>query len=145
MKTHSLDNDIANWRRQMFAAGIKSAEVLDELESHLRDDVERRIRAGMDTAQVFGMAAAQFGPPRALKMEFAKVQNNERKYMKRGLIIGAGIVGVLVGMALVMPAVAQYRHEGVMRNDEPWLFLIGSLLTLGGVVAAIRSLKRARA
>ena len=62
--------------------------------------------------------------------------------MKRGLIISAGVAGVLVGMALVMPAVAQYRHEGVMRNAEPWLFLIGSLLTLAGLLAAIRSLKK---
>ena len=65
--------------------------------------------------------------------------------MKRGFIISVGIAGVLVGMALVMPAVAQYRHEGAMKNDEPWLFLIGSLLTLAGCVAAARSLKRARA
>ena len=65
--------------------------------------------------------------------------------MKRNSIIAAGIVGVLVGMALVMPAVAQYQHEGAMKNDEPWLFLIGSLLTLAGCFAAIRSLKRARA
>jgi hypothetical protein len=65
--------------------------------------------------------------------------------MKRGLTIAAGIVGVLVGMAFVMPAVAQYQHEGAMKNDEPWLFLLGSLLTLGGGIAAIRSLKKARA
>jgi hypothetical protein len=65
--------------------------------------------------------------------------------MKGGLIITAAIMGVLVGMALVMPAVAQYRHEGDMKNGEPWLFLIGSLLTLAGCAAAIRSLKKRRA
>lgn len=65
--------------------------------------------------------------------------------MKRGLIISAGVAGVLVGMALVMPAVAQYQHEGVMKNGEPWLFLIGSLLTLAGCAAAVRNLKRGRA
>jgi hypothetical protein len=48
----------------------------------------------------------------------------------------------MVGMALVMPAVAQYRHIGVMRNGEPWLFLLGSLLTLAGCGAAIRGLKK---
>ena len=52
--------------------------------------------------------------------------------MKRGLIIGAGIIGVLAGMAFVMPAVAQYRHEGAMSHGEPWLFLLGSALTLAG-------------
>jgi hypothetical protein len=65
--------------------------------------------------------------------------------MKRGLIITAAIIGVLVGMALVMPAMAQYRHEGAMKNGEPWLFLIGTLLTLTGCAAAIRSLKKSRA
>jgi hypothetical protein len=65
--------------------------------------------------------------------------------MKRGLMIAAGIVGVLVGMAFVMPAVAQYQHEGAMKNGQPLLFLLGCVLTLGGVAAAIRSLKRAGA
>jgi len=64
--------------------------------------------------------------------------------MKRGLIISAGIVGVLVGMAFVMPAVAQYQHEGAMKNGEPWLFLIGSLLTLAGCGAAFRGMKKSR-
>ena len=39
---NNFDPDIAAWRRQLIAAGIKSAEVLDELESHLREDIERR-------------------------------------------------------------------------------------------------------
>ena len=65
--------------------------------------------------------------------------------MKRGIWIGAAIVGVMVGMAFVMPAVAQYRQLGAMRDNEPWLFLIGCLLTLAGCAAGIRSFKTARA
>ena len=65
--------------------------------------------------------------------------------MKRSLIFIIAFIGVMVGMALVMPAVAQYHNEGVMRNDEPWLFLIGSLLTLAGCGAALRGLKNIRA
>src|SRR5437763_11461933 len=105
----SLDHAITEWRRQMSAAGIKSPDVHDELESHLREDIERRARSGADTAQLFQRAVAQFGRPQSLKAEFDQVEKRERKYMKRGLMIGAGIVGILVGMALVMPAVAQYR------------------------------------
>ena len=139
----NLENDITIWRQQMFAAGINSDKVLDELESHLREDIERRIRSGANAAGVFQIAVNQFGEPQSLKGEFEKVK--ERKYMKRSVMIGVGIVGVLVGMALVMPAVAQYRHEGVMRNGEPWLFLIGSLLTLAGCGAAVGNLKKNRA
>ena len=65
--------------------------------------------------------------------------------MKRIFTFIAAFIGVMVGMALVMPAVAQYHHEGVMRNDEPWLFLIGSLITLAGCGAAIRGLIKRRA
>jgi hypothetical protein len=57
----------------------------------------------------------------------------------------AGFAGIMVGMALVMPAVAQYRHEGAMRNDEPWLFLLGSLLTLAGCGAAVRGFRKIQA
>jgi len=137
----NLEQSIAEWRRQMITAGIKTPVPLEELESHLWEDMERRVRAGADKARAFQLAAQQIGRPESLQAEFEKNQNTERKYMKRGLIIG-GIIGVLVGMALVMPALAQYRHEGVMKNGEPWLFLIGSLLTLAGCVAAIRSLKK---
>ena len=143
MRLRNLENDITIWRQQMFAAGINSAEVLDELESHLREDIDRRIRSGANAAKVFQIAVNQFGEPQSLKIEFGKIK--ERKIMKRGLIIAAGIVGVLVGMAFVMPAVAQYRHEGAMRNGEPWLFLLGSLLTLAGCAAAVGNLKKKRA
>ena len=140
-----LDQAIAGWRQQMFAVGIKNSAVLDELESHLRDDLDRGILCGAVTHDAFQKAIQQVGQLERLKGEFDRVETNERNYMKRGLIICAGILGVMIGMALVMPAVAQYRQIGAMRNEEPWLFLVGSLLTLAGCGAAIRGLKKSRA
>jgi hypothetical protein len=140
---NNFEADIADWRRQLVAAGIESADVLDELESHLREEIERRVRSGGDGSQLFERAVSQFGSPQSLKAGFDRIK--ERKYMKRGMMIGAGIIGVMVGMALVMPAVAQYRQIGVMRNGEPWLFLIGSLLTLAGGFAGVRGLIKKRA
>lgn len=145
MNMFNLDCAIADWRRQMLAVGIKKAELLDELESHLREDLERRVLYGAHEDEAFQKAIQQIGQPEWLKIEFEKTEMNERNYMKRGLIIGAGIIGVMVGMALVMPAMAQYRQIGVMRNAEPFLFLAGSLLTLAGCGAAIRGLKKGRA
>jgi len=40
----NLEQAILDWRRQMAASGIKAPDVLDELESHLRDDVEAHVR-----------------------------------------------------------------------------------------------------
>jgi 4-hydroxybenzoate polyprenyltransferase len=65
--------------------------------------------------------------------------------MKRIFIISAGIVGILVGMGFVMPAIAQYRDAGTMTHGEPWLFLLGSLLTLTGVGAGIFGAKKRNA
>jgi hypothetical protein len=140
-----LEQAIAGWRREMLAAGIKKTDVLDELESHLREDVERRVLCGAGENDAFQKAIQQIGQLERLKAEFDQAEMNERHYMKRGLIIWAGILGVMVGMALVMPAVAQYRQIGAMRNEEPCLFLFGSLLTLAGCGAAIRGLKKRRA
>src|SRR6185312_485182 len=111
---NDFDSDIAQWRCELFAAGIKDIEVLDELESHLREDIERRVRTDGDAGRAFQTAADRFGMFQALKAEFDKVEKRERKYMKRGIMIGLGILVVMVGMAFVMPAVAQYRQEGAM-------------------------------
>src|ERR1700748_2247263 len=132
-----LNQSIREWRQQMMAGGIKAPVPMEELESHLRDDIERRIQSGMASDRAFQMSVQQLGEACSLKTEFERVTNNERNYMKRRLII-VGIVGVLVAMAWVMPAVAQYRHDGAMSHDEPWLFLLGSLLTLAGCGAAAR-------
>jgi hypothetical protein len=58
--------------------------------------------------------------------------------MKRTLKIIIGTIAVLVGMGFVMPALAQWRHEGVMTGMSVVLLLLGIVLTLGGVGAAIR-------
>jgi hypothetical protein len=68
-----LEKSIAEWRRQMIAGGIKSSVVLDELESHLREDIEQRMRSGARAQQAFEEAAQHIGNADALKLEFAKV------------------------------------------------------------------------
>jgi len=41
-----LEQAISDWRARMTAGGVKDASVLDELESHLREEVRCRIKAG---------------------------------------------------------------------------------------------------
>ena len=62
--------------------------------------------------------------------------------MKRTLKIGLGIIGVLVGMGFVMPAVAQWRHQGSMTNESVALCLLGSVMTLAGIAAAIHGVTK---
>jgi hypothetical protein len=64
--------------------------------------------------------------------------------MKRTIKIILGIIVVLVGLGFVMPAVAQWRHEGAMTNSSVALCLLGTLMTLAGIGAAIHGIgKRA--
>ncbi len=52
--------------------------------------------------------------------------------MKRTIKIILGIVAVFIGMGFIMPAVAQWKHEGAMTSLSIALLLLGSVMTLAG-------------
>lgn len=68
----NLEQSIAEWRKQMLAAGIKTPVLLDELESHLREEIERRMKLGANAQLAFEMTVSQLGHGAELKAEFAK-------------------------------------------------------------------------
>jgi hypothetical protein len=68
-----LEAAAGEWRRQLAARGIKSCEVLDELEGHLRDDFETQQRAGLTPPKAFEAAVASMGHAGLLQAEFSKV------------------------------------------------------------------------
>jgi hypothetical protein len=128
-----LENSIKAWRQQMLAKGIGSPVPLEELESHLREDIERRVRSGLTEPEAFDLTVQQFGRAESIKAEFEKIgATSMKERMKKIIIIGNGIGGVLIGLALVMPAVAQYRQEGAMTTESVVALCIGSILMLGG-------------
>lgn len=57
----------------MTASGIKSSEALDELESHLREEIEQRMRQGSDAQQAFEASVNDLGSANALNEEFKKL------------------------------------------------------------------------
>src|SRR5690242_1259846 len=89
----NLDTAIGEWRRQMGASGIKDRPVLDELESHLRDEWEEQMRAGSHAEQAFAIAAQRLGQPATLECEFEKVRQSESppERMKEAFFALAGI------------------------------------------------------
>jgi hypothetical protein len=68
---NDLEKSIASWRRQMAADGVKSVEVLDELETHLREEIARQTSAGQDTQKSFDAAVARIGKATELSGQFA--------------------------------------------------------------------------
>jgi hypothetical protein len=81
-----LEKAISDWRRQMQAAGIKNPATVDELESHLREDVDREVQSGSSKEEAFQAAVKRIGLPNSLKSEFAKVPR--RKWALLGMLKG---------------------------------------------------------
>jgi hypothetical protein len=78
-----LEKAIADWRQQLGTGGLSKGEALDELESHLRDDVQRQIRAGLTPQQAFETAVERIGGAQALKTEFAKINRPPMGFLVR--------------------------------------------------------------
>ena len=94
----NLEQSIADWRRQMLAAGIKTPVPLEELETHLREDMERQMRSGLSAQQAFGIAARKIGQAPELKREFKKI--GDPMEMQK-IIQLAGVI--FVALALFCP------------------------------------------
>jgi hypothetical protein len=64
---------IAQWRRTLAETAGLGDEVLDELESHLRDEIQQLMSGGVAMEEAFTQAASRLGQPQSLATEFAKV------------------------------------------------------------------------
>jgi hypothetical protein len=112
----NLDEAISEWRKQMLAAGIKTPVPLEELETHLRDNVERQIQSGLNAQQAFENSVRQIGHASQLKSEFKK---NCRASGNPWLWLGSfGLAGTtilnLVGLFVF------HRSSSVFFADEWW-------------------------
>src|SRR5688500_12588538 len=68
-----LERQITAWRETIASdLGSRGPEIIDELESHLRDDVDQRVRAGRTPAQAWEAALTRLGESQKLAAEFRK-------------------------------------------------------------------------
>jgi len=65
--------------------------------------------------------------------------------MNRPIIFVAALLGILIGMAFIMPAVAQLRLEGALPAWGVALLILGLALTAAGSIALAYGVKRLRA
>ncbi len=69
-----LDQAVAEWRRKMTAGGVQSPAPLEELESHLREEIGALVSAGMPEDRAFQLAVSRLGSPGPLRTEFDKLE-----------------------------------------------------------------------
>lgn len=80
MRNPELEKRIAAWRRSMGTAAGQRRELLDELEAHLREEVERLTNAGVGEKEAFELALSKLGAPSAVAAEYAKITGNDRAW-----------------------------------------------------------------
>lgn len=69
-----LEKQISEWRKQMLGAGIKIPAPLEELESHLREEIEHLVKSGHEEETAFNTAVHKIGSGQALQHEFMKAE-----------------------------------------------------------------------
>lgn len=126
----NLEQSIGVWRWHMRSAGIKSSELLDELETHLREEMVRQTRSGLNEQEAFEFSVRQIGQASLLKAEFEKTEMNEpreRKIARAFLVLGA-LTYLLCGMFGLLNAemTANTRLLGFAAIAVSILFLSGA-------------------
>jgi hypothetical protein len=95
----------------MRAAGVTSPVPLDELESHLREDVEKQMESGLGEQEAFDRAIQNIGKPRIVHTEFAKVE--PVKKAREQILLEILLVVLSVLMPLMMGVTMLFKGAGV--------------------------------
>jgi len=119
--------------------------VIDELESHLRDEVERLTRGGLPLDQAWPQAVARLGGPEQLAAEFAKVPP-AAAWLPGRLAVGA-LALLAVGL-LVLLATSQNQRMGALLSSHVFTVVLGYLTAfavaaLAGWSLAVRAVRGA--
>jgi hypothetical protein len=120
----NLEERIAHWRRACAEAMGGSAETLEELEGHLREEVGRRIASGAAMDDAFNAAVERLGQPAALAAEFARGTPAPWLPVRLALILLIAVAGGL--LAKLTPWLGD--------NHGPLLALHVIAVTVGYVV-----------
>jgi hypothetical protein len=97
----NLEQCISEWRGQMLSAGVKNPDIVDELESHLREDWARRVQSGESEEQAFEGAVQGVGQANLLKHEFAKLSGKKWAWLRK-------LKGIMAGAFVPVPSLSTF-------------------------------------
>lgn len=102
-----LDEMIAKWRSSLQL----DSEALDELESHLRDEVQRLIAGGVNEAMAFEVAVVKLGTKEVIAAEYGKVERTPRVVK---VALGTWVAVMIVATAFLSLRVMSGRVTGLL-------------------------------
>ena len=91
-----LESLIADWGKTLARSPGLSKERLEELENHLREVSDQRLRQGMTELEAFESAVAQLGPADTISSEFQKLKPTGWLPAKAAIILGVGVAVTLM-------------------------------------------------
>ncbi len=103
----NVDEHIQQWRRELNNAEVCHSSDLEELEIHLRDEMEGLGDKGLSDQEAFIVASRRLGDRANLVCEFAKV-NTHTIFLKRLLWVCIGVLA-----SLLIPKIAATFTQGV--------------------------------
>lgn len=121
----NLDESIREWRLQMEARHVAATEALNELESHLREDIQHQLGSGLPEQKAFEAAVKNLGEADQLKREFNKAGSTDEVKQHR-------LLGALMGLfAAIYASVSGY---GVLTHE---MTLGERTLGMGAIVLTV--------
>jgi hypothetical protein len=139
-----LEQSIADWRKQMLAAGIKTPVPLEELEIHLREEIEQQMKSGLNEQEAFHSAVQKIGQGGLLRTEFKKAGGfigwlGENKSARNNRIFGALWLAYCSWMLLLVAAsIPASFHDPTFSRAES--ILSGVLVAFTGGYIFLRGL-----
>jgi hypothetical protein len=149
-----IEQSIAEWRRQMLAAGIKMPGPLEELESHLREEIEQQMKLGLTEQVAFHSAIQIIGQASLLKKEFDQAGGfggslGDNKFVKANLVLG--VFWVAQGVWFLTGLFPLPGHVDLSSKNWPsWghfilaIAIVAALAGVWGGVCLIRGTKSGR-
>jgi hypothetical protein len=149
-----LEKEIARWRAGLVTDSVATNESLEELESHLREEIASQLEAGTTAEKAFEIATRQLGRPEALKREFEKAGEAPRDAWTRRLLgmerdILLPVKAVLLPLLLYFFYAANWlglfpgsEHSGFIAELVFLGFYTALNLVVAGVLLASRRIPR---
>lgn len=117
-----LEDRIASWRRELSSGMEDRPEVMDELEDHLRQELETLTRAGKTPDDAWDAAVGALGDAKQLAREFAKTSRASWLPTRVAILVLGGC-GLAVG-AFLLVAVLRDR-VGTLLAAHLFAILLG--------------------
>jgi hypothetical protein len=138
-----LERRIAHWRRALATATGGHDEVVQELESHLREEMQRLREAGHSEEEALELAAVRLGSPADLAAEFAKLAPPAPAPWLPVRLAAFAAVALAAGLAGYLAARLQAGRSTLLLASHTWAVTLGYTATfLAGALTVCYVLAR---